>query len=130
MRHSVRSISLLVAAALLCIGWGSFAQVQEKAKSAPGTAPKKPPTAKPAEPARPARPAAASPAGSKTEKKAAPAAVTEIDDEAEIRRGAEAFVAAYNAHEAKGVSELLEPALVFDRCTLGDGRMGARLDLL
>ncbi|HTI50203.1 MAG TPA: SgcJ/EcaC family oxidoreductase, partial [Planctomycetaceae bacterium] len=105
MRDSRKTVTLLMAAAVLCAGWAGFAQVQDKSKARPA-----PTTKKAAETAKPATDAAKSvPAGAKDAKKPSAASqpvANESADEAAIRKGADAFITAYNAHDAKAVSEL------------------------
>jgi uncharacterized protein (TIGR02246 family) len=113
MRHFMKGTVALVAAFILFAGWAAFAQVQEKPKA------KLPATTKPAPAApkasadtakKPAEAAKSAPAAAKDATKPAAAdkssSEPESADEAAIRKGAEAFVAAYNAHDAKAVSEL------------------------
>jgi uncharacterized protein (TIGR02246 family) len=113
MRHLMKRTATLVAAFVLFAGWAVFAQVQDKSKANPA-APTKPAPAAPKTAAdsakKPAEPAKVAPAAAKdaTEPVAAGKSSSEPEsaDEAAIRKGAEAFVAAYNAHDAKTVSEL------------------------
>lgn len=90
MRVSTKSVAALVAALVLFAGWAGFAQVQDKPKQKPATSSKK--GAKQAEAGAPA-------AGGKD-------SAGKSSAEAAIRQGAAAFVEAYNAHDAKAVSEL------------------------
>ncbi len=119
MRNTRKIAAGFVVVAVFCTGWAGFAQVQDKqvqdkskgksgattkpAPAAPKTATD--PAKKPAEPGT----SAPAPAASKTANKPAankPAADVESADEAAIRKGAADFVTAYNAHDAKAVSEL------------------------
>lgn len=107
MRHVMKAALAVVAIFILCAGWTALAQVQEKPRVKP------PATNKPA-PATPKAAAAAAkqPAATTAKDTAKPIVVDtskaepESADETAIRKGAEAFVTAYNAHDAKAVSEL------------------------
>jgi uncharacterized protein (TIGR02246 family) len=117
MRKSRAFVSLMVASVVIFAGWGGFAQVKENAKDKPAATGKKPAeTAKPAGEATKKPADTAKPAGETTKKPAAntvpqPAgeqadSPEEAAEEAAIRKGARAFVAAYNAHDAKAVAQL------------------------
>ncbi|MFN0050780.1 MAG: SgcJ/EcaC family oxidoreductase [Planctomycetales bacterium] len=97
MRNSTPTIVLIAATILLAAGWGISAQVQEKAKSNPNQKPASSPKMPDAKNKKGGAPSA---------KPAAAAAATEEADDAAIRQGAQAFVAAYNAHDSRAVSEL------------------------
>jgi len=85
MRFSLRTVAAIVAAAALFVASAGVAEAQDKP---PAT--KKPPVKEKKKPATADTPS--------SEAKGA--------DEAAIRQGAEAFVTAYNAHDAEAVSEL------------------------
>jgi uncharacterized protein (TIGR02246 family) len=113
MRNSMRSVTAVAAAGILFAGWAGFAQVQDKTKDKSSATTKKgPEAAKPAGDAgkKPDASSKAAPAGAKDTKQSPAAKQTAAKaddaDEATIRQSAEAFVTAYNAHDAKAVSEL------------------------
>lgn len=107
MRDSVRSIRMLLIAAVLLAGWTVYAQVQEKPKPKPAPAKKTE-----ADAAKKTEAGTKKPAPAKTEatKTKTPAADDKADkDEADrqaIIRSAEKFQEAYNARDAKAVAEL------------------------
>ncbi|MFN0052491.1 MAG: SgcJ/EcaC family oxidoreductase [Planctomycetales bacterium] len=120
MSNSMRITTVLVATAVLSAAWAVLAQVQQKAKENPPASAKKGADAKKgtegakaaANPAtnlpESAKPAPAAPKGAKKPESTADAADADVEsaDESAIRKGAEAFVTAYNAHDAKGVAGL------------------------
>jgi uncharacterized protein (TIGR02246 family) len=106
MRPPLQRVALVTLAATLLVTWASFGQTPKKSAD---PAPKKtaPPAAKPPADA-PANQKPTTPADKPTATKPAadqPAASTDAD-EAAIRKGAAAFVAAYNAHDAKALAAL------------------------
>lgn len=117
MRNSMKSVTAIAAAGILFAGWAGFAQVQEKTQDktkdkSSATTKKGAEAAKPADEAakKPAAPTKTAPERAKDSKQSPaarqPAATADDADEATIRKSAEAFVTAYNAHDAKAVSQL------------------------
>ena len=111
---SMKTFSPLVIVCILCTSWVCFAQVQDSAnaKSVPTLKkpadPVKPPAVEaPKKPVEASSPSAvAAPVKSTDPQKPAAKEDVASSDETAIRQSADAFTTAYNAHQAKTVSEL------------------------
>jgi len=114
MRYSMKTfVTSSLAVVILCAGWAGFAQVQEKAKTKPAPA-QKPGTAAKEPAKKPVEEALKTPAKGAETKTTETKKTTPADDQAEsvsadeeaIQGSAASFIAAYNAHDAKALSEL------------------------